>query len=191
MAVVWSIWEARNQAIFKEKEIEQVQVVDMIKFRVSWWFKHHDKGSTEPITSILLNIPDVCKESCKLEDALERQVGGVLRNSGGKVLCIFLCHVGIQRSNTAEIMAIGKACSLCASRMELSGKEIVILSDSKVAVSWIFTEGIGNLDNCEAIYDIRDCLRSMPTISVVFSSRATNSFCGQLGEKGVQCRYEH
>ncbi|KAK3198576.1 hypothetical protein Dsin_021991 [Dipteronia sinensis] len=57
-AFVWSIWEARNQAIFKEKEIEQVQVVDMIKFRVGWWFKHHGKASTEPINSTLLNIPD-------------------------------------------------------------------------------------------------------------------------------------
>ncbi|KAK0605799.1 hypothetical protein LWI29_030819 [Acer saccharum] len=67
--------------------------------------------------------------------------------------------------------------------MELSGKEIVTVSDSKVAVSWVYSEGIGNLDNCDAIYDIRDCSSFLPNVSVVFKSRATNSFVDSLAKR--------
>ncbi|KAK3223168.1 hypothetical protein Dsin_010193 [Dipteronia sinensis] len=62
-------------------------------------------------------------------------IGGVLRNSNGKVLCIFSEWIGIQDSNTAEILAIHKACSLCVSNIAYCDKKIVICSDSKVAVS--------------------------------------------------------
>ncbi|KAK1588420.1 hypothetical protein Q3G72_023129 [Acer saccharum] len=67
--------------------------------------------------------------------------------------------------------------------MELSGKEIVTVSDSKVAVSWVYSEGIGNLDNCDAIYDIRDCSSFLPNVSVVFKSKATNSFADSLAKR--------
>ena len=59
----------------------------------------------------------------------QASIGGVLRNSAGKVLCLFSCH-GLQRANTAEILAILKACKICLSREDLGDKEIILVSDT-------------------------------------------------------------
>ncbi|KAK3199049.1 hypothetical protein Dsin_022464 [Dipteronia sinensis] len=40
-------------------------------------------------------------------------IGGVLRDSKGKVVCLFSLGVGITDSNSAEILAIKKAVELC------------------------------------------------------------------------------
>ena len=92
--------------------------------------------------------------------------------------------MGVQRANYAEIMAILKACRLYVSRLDLANKEIVVVSDLKVAVSWVLDEGIGNLDNVEIIFDIRECLKVLPKMSIVFSSRASNSFADSLAKRG-------
>ena len=57
-------------------------------------------------------------------------IGGVLRNSKGKVLCLFSAYVGFQDAISTEVLAIQKACSLCASSASLFGKETAIVSDS-------------------------------------------------------------
>ncbi|KAK3200498.1 hypothetical protein Dsin_023913 [Dipteronia sinensis] len=112
------------------------------------------KGSNDPITAILLNIKEFCVDNPTIKmpkrlvwtppltNALKFNVDessrgkpghsgidGVLWNAAGKILCYFSCYVGIQDSNTAEIMAIYKACKLCASKIELQGKDIVVASD--------------------------------------------------------------
>ncbi|KAK2651641.1 hypothetical protein Ddye_011497 [Dipteronia dyeriana] len=63
-------------------------------------------------------------------------IGGVFRDSEGKVVCLFSLSVGIQDSNTAEILAFRKACELCDSVQRLAEGNIQIVSDSMVAVSW-------------------------------------------------------
>ncbi|KAK3219668.1 hypothetical protein Dsin_013638 [Dipteronia sinensis] len=85
-------------------------------------------------------------------------VGGVLRYSRGKVLCMFSLHVGIQDSNTAEIMAIEKACQLCIFNPMLEGREFDIVSDSKVAISWVYKEVFGNFKHVNFVYNIWDIL---------------------------------
>ncbi|KAK0590390.1 hypothetical protein LWI29_026415 [Acer saccharum] len=112
----------------------------MIKFRIAWWFKHHGKDTSDPVTLLLLNIKDCCKDSKraaapKLEswippdlDHLKFNVdgaargspgpagiGGVLRNLKGKVLCSFSSFQGHQYADYVEIVAILRACQLCAS----------------------------------------------------------------------------
>ena len=61
-------------------------------------------------------------------------IGGVLRDYRGKVLCLFLICVGSQDSNTDELMAIEKTCSLCASNSILKGRDIDIVSNYKTGV---------------------------------------------------------
>ncbi|KAK2644580.1 hypothetical protein Ddye_019775 [Dipteronia dyeriana] len=105
-----------------------------------------------PITSILLNIATRCKERYKVRSLKEEEwillalnalkfnvdgfargclgaagISGVLKNSNGRVFCLFSCSMGFQTSNSAEILEIQKACSLCDSREELAGKEIMIV----------------------------------------------------------------
>ena len=61
-AMVWTTWEIRNQVVFEGKVVIVVQVVDMVKIRVAWWFKHHGCGSKETMTAILFNLKDLCTD---------------------------------------------------------------------------------------------------------------------------------
>ena len=115
-AVVWSVWEVRNNLVFKEVQPDFCCVVDSVRFRIGWWFKHLGRGSSNPITLILLNIVDRCSEEPKKKRAVNFQnwkppansnllffvdgsvrgvhgqtgIGGVLRDQLGKVLCLSL-----------------------------------------------------------------------------------------------------
>ncbi|KAK3231751.1 hypothetical protein Dsin_003632 [Dipteronia sinensis] len=110
--------------------------------------------------------------------------GGVLRDLNGKGACLFSSFIGILDSNTAELMAIWKACALCASRRDLKGTKISIANNFKVAVSWILNEDFGSFKHVKTIYDIRSMLCSLGNMDVVFNSRATNSFADMLAKKG-------
>ena len=57
-------------------------------------------------------------------------IGGVLRDSEGKILCFFCSFIGTHDSNVAEIMAIHKACELCASKPSLIGRNIIVAGES-------------------------------------------------------------
>ncbi|KAK3206785.1 hypothetical protein Dsin_020840 [Dipteronia sinensis] len=110
-------------------------------------------------------------------------VGGVLRDANGMVLCIFSCFVGIQNSNNAKILDILKAINLCASSQYTSGREIIIASDSKVAVSWVYNDGFGSLDNIDSIYDIREKLRYLRKVIVTYNPTSTNSMVDMLAKR--------
>ncbi|KAK2643625.1 hypothetical protein Ddye_025388 [Dipteronia dyeriana] len=59
-ALVWKIWETRNKFLFENKEIYLGLAEDTVKSRTAWWFKHLGKGSEIPVTSLMLNVNDLC-----------------------------------------------------------------------------------------------------------------------------------
>ncbi|KAK1565417.1 hypothetical protein Q3G72_026062 [Acer saccharum] len=63
-------------------------------------------------------------------------------------------------------------------------KNIVIVSDSKVAVAWV--NGIGTISSdCDfATNEIRSFLSLLGSTSVVFNSRASNTLADSLAKKG-------
>ena len=67
----------------------------------------------------------------------QADIGGVLRDGNGKILCLFLASIGISDSTLADVPAIHRACTLISSSMLSHDRCITILSDSKSVVSWI------------------------------------------------------
>ncbi|KAK3217818.1 hypothetical protein Dsin_011788 [Dipteronia sinensis] len=132
-ALLWSIWEARNQIIFKGNQTPMTQVADLVK---------------------------------------------------GKVHCLFSEFVGVSDSITVELLAIHKAVSLCSSPSFFHDKEVIFISDSKAAVSWINAEGIRSLTYVHLIYDIRNVLNNLWNARVVFNSKSSNSFRDSLAKMG-------
>ncbi|KAK3193125.1 hypothetical protein Dsin_024435 [Dipteronia sinensis] len=211
-ATVWTVWKARNGMVFRGKEVDFIVAANMVKFRVVWWFKHYGKGSTDAVTTILLNIKDCCTKSTMVKqrslgtwippslDVLKFNVdgavrgspgqagmgggGGVLRNSRGRVLCLFSNHLGISDSNSAEIMAIHKASEICASKPDFIGRDIVIVSDSMTAVTWVNDRSFGSVKHVNLIYKIRGNLIKLGKTVVIYNSRASNSFADMLAKKG-------
>ncbi|KAK3206725.1 hypothetical protein Dsin_020771 [Dipteronia sinensis] len=93
-------------------------------------------------------------------------------------------YIGFHDSILAEILAIARACELCVSRLELTGKTMVIVSDSQVAVSWINNDGFGSIVHAQTIYSIHSVLDNGGLVSIVYGSRHSNSLADQLGKKG-------
>ena len=60
----------------------------------------------------------------------------------------------------------------------------MIISDSKLVVSWVNGEGFGNFNLVHLIYDILAFLRKFPGNNVVFKSRSSNSFADNLAKMG-------
>ncbi|KAK3169154.1 hypothetical protein Dsin_000058 [Dipteronia sinensis] len=175
------------------------QCMDLVKFRVAWWFKHHGKGSSEHLTSIMFDISARCINTIKIKktklkdwmppsfDSLKFNVdgsakgapglagmGGVLMYSNRKILCIFSSFLGVKDANSAEIEAIHRACSLCVSNDDLRDR----------AVSWVNEGDFGSLKHINLIYDIRNILHYLSNTVVLYNSRATNSFADLLAKKG-------
>ena len=110
--------------------------------------------------------------------------GGVLRDFKGKVICLFSFYVGISDSNAAELMAIHKAMEICSFDPYLRGQSVSIVSDSKVAVSWINKGDFGSLEHFSLISFIRQQLEIMKGFEVVHASRSYNSFADNLAKMG-------
>ncbi|KAI9154314.1 hypothetical protein LWI28_024255 [Acer negundo] len=76
-----------------------------------------------------------------------------------------------------------EATSLCSSNSLMYGWEIVFVSDSKVAISWINDVGFGNLKFVDMVYDIQNCLEFLDGLVFSFSPRSTNSYADNLAKR--------
>ncbi|KAK2644270.1 hypothetical protein Ddye_019465 [Dipteronia dyeriana] len=203
--VSFATMESRNQAVFGDKETNVWQAIDMVKFQVAWWFKHHSKGSKETLTDMLLNIKELCVDGKSIKKIRRADwipptnsdfkfnedgsilgnlgpvgIGGVLRNCDGKLLCMFSCYIGI---NSAELVAIHKACALCVFTPSFVNRNIEIVSDSIMVVSLINGEGVGSINHVDLIYDICCSLEHFGG-KVVYSSSVSNQFADRLAKLG-------
>ncbi|KAK2651094.1 hypothetical protein Ddye_018583 [Dipteronia dyeriana] len=68
LAAIWTLWEIRNEVVFRGKDITVLKAVDMVKFRMVWWFKHFGSGSKDSIDILLLNLTERCVDSRKRKD---------------------------------------------------------------------------------------------------------------------------
>ncbi|KAK1591022.1 hypothetical protein Q3G72_001013 [Acer saccharum] len=112
-------------------------------------------------------------------------VGGVLRDSSGKVVGMFSEFVGNLDAITAEILAIHRAVSLVAATNALYDKEVDFTSDSKSAVEWINSNDMGNVYHLQLIADTRDLIHSLPNSRLTFHPRISNSFADSLARRGA------
>ncbi|KAK2651993.1 hypothetical protein Ddye_011849 [Dipteronia dyeriana] len=207
--VVWTILETRNQHIFEGKISSVEEAGDLVKFRLIWWFKHHGEGSTDSVEMLLRDVKELCVDykvsvKPKIADWIPPKtnflkfnvdgstkgkprpagIGGVLRASNGKIICLFSLYVGIMDSNAVDIWAIGKVVELCQSKPDICGRNMVVVSDSKIVVSWVNKGEFRNLNRADIISNIRDFIGSTGTIEVIFESRSFNSFADSPTKMG-------
>ncbi|KAK3199510.1 hypothetical protein Dsin_022925 [Dipteronia sinensis] len=181
-AVAWSIWEVQNQAVFKGVPTERDVVIDLVRFRVAWWFKNHGRGSKEPLTVIMENLEICCLE----EPPVKIRKSKKWIPPSDKALKFNVdAFVGSLDAPAAKLLAIHKACQLCVSKGKLVDKSINIESDSKAAVSWVEDGEFGNLALVNVIYDIRSMIYLHGNMSVSYVSRDLNLVADGLAKKGA------
>ncbi|KAK2663529.1 hypothetical protein Ddye_002103 [Dipteronia dyeriana] len=66
-AIVWTIWESRNDKVFKLEAAILKKAMDLVKFRVAWWFKNLGKGSSESISLMIIDIAERCLDQDKVK----------------------------------------------------------------------------------------------------------------------------
>ncbi|KAK2651333.1 hypothetical protein Ddye_018822 [Dipteronia dyeriana] len=89
-----------------------------------------------------------------------------LRDLRGKVLCLFSFYMGVLDSNVAELWDIRRAVVFCQSNLSLQGRNISVVSDSKVAVSWVNNSDFGNITQTNSIMDIRNIINSIGGMAI-------------------------
>ncbi|KAK3221733.1 hypothetical protein Dsin_008758 [Dipteronia sinensis] len=92
--------------------------------------------------------------------------------------------IGITDSISSEVIAIQRACNLINSKQTLADRNITIISDSKVTVSWVNGNGFGSLNLVNVVYDIRQTLHRLKCLSVIFMPRSSNSLADCLAKAG-------
>ncbi|KAK3220319.1 hypothetical protein Dsin_014289 [Dipteronia sinensis] len=161
IAIVWTIWESRNKLVFEGVEQEVSQSADMVKYRTVWWFKHLGKGSKESVDALLRNMKDLCVDNkkakrSKITDWIPPSVNNLKFNVDGS----------------------------SKGKLGPSGREITVVSDSKVAINWLNKGEFGNVNHVKTIYDIRGMLSSAGDMQVAYDSRIYNSFTDSLAKMG-------
>ncbi|KAK2656639.1 hypothetical protein Ddye_009691 [Dipteronia dyeriana] len=195
--------------VWKDAILEKA--MDLVKFRVAWWFKNLGKGSSESISLIITDIVVRCLNQGKVKvpkmrDWIPSQpkflkfnvdgsargslgqagIGRVLRDQSKRVLCSFSIYVGCQDVITVELLVIVKACDMCVLKNELLGKKVIISSDSKNTVSWINNSGLRNINFMQQIYNIRYFNLKFGHMCVEFNPRESNMMADSLVKKGVE-----
>ncbi|KAK2654499.1 hypothetical protein Ddye_014355 [Dipteronia dyeriana] len=61
------VWQLLNNKVFNDIEAISSLALDLIQFRVAWWFKHHGCGYSNPITSFMQCVSEHCKDTVKLK----------------------------------------------------------------------------------------------------------------------------
>ncbi|KAK2662296.1 hypothetical protein Ddye_000870 [Dipteronia dyeriana] len=111
-------------------------------------------------------------------------IGGVLRDFNGRVLHLFSYYIRILDLNTTESWVIKRAIMLVLSNPNLRSHDIMVVSDSKVVVSWVNKGDFGNVSQVKTILEICGILKSVDGLEVVFDSRIFNSFADSLAMMG-------
>ncbi|KAK2651884.1 hypothetical protein Ddye_011740 [Dipteronia dyeriana] len=181
----------------------------MIKFRLALWFKHYDVGSDIDLTLLILDLKDRCDDFKRTKSTrcsgwkppsdmdlsffvdgsvrgnpAEAGIGGVLRDSNGKVLCLFSFYIGIMDLISAEVFAIHRACQIVASNLPILHRKITIFNDSSSVVSWINGDDFGNFILVGLIHDIRQFKISLANVDFKFTPRVSNSLADSLAKRG-------
>ncbi|PWA41098.1 hypothetical protein CTI12_AA559960 [Artemisia annua] len=210
-SVLWHIWEARNKAVFSEKEVTSSQIIDLVKFRTGGWIKAFFPACSYSLLDFFVNIfsisvcfGDVCKvkrpsQWCPPEDGSLKfnvdgsakgkpglaGIGGLLRNSEGVVVALFSMPVGIMDSNVAEVLAIKEASKMLNKKVEFNSVKIVIESDSLNAVSWTHTPIKRPWRFLPYFQEVDIFLSSCSSHSIVHVHRECNSDADKLAKDGV------
>ncbi|KAK9287494.1 hypothetical protein L1049_015915 [Liquidambar formosana] len=162
-AIVWSIWLARNQLVFKGIRLHWSEVARLSIVRTAHCVKALRSELGFSIDDFLRAIDGV--RSFRIRNPKVRQLkvwqppptgslkfnvdgsargkpgpggsGGVLRDESGVVLCFFSCPAGVIDSNLAELLAVREALRIFCSSSWVGIKNLIIESDSALIVSWI------------------------------------------------------
>ena len=206
--VIWTIWLARNEVVFKKKVWRIEEVFELIKLRSFHWVKAVDFEfgysfadwcdnprklnrmvripSGGPRSSVEWLPPVVGSHKFNVDGSAWGKLdlagcGGVLRDDMGNTIGMFYGPLGIKESNEA----IRHALRLLVKTDWMGSKELTIESDSTVAVAWAKGEGGRPWKLWKISNEIDLCVDFLKKVNFVKIFREANGFADSLAKIGV------
>ncbi|EOY08092.1 Uncharacterized protein TCM_022414 [Theobroma cacao] len=149
--------------IFDGKIWDPTNMLDITKLRLAWWVKSkwldHNTSITNFIRAPSSTLARTSRKQTKSKvswecppigwlkfniDGAVRScpghlgIGGVLQDETGAIKLIFSKKASWGDANLAEVLAVRKAMVLFATSSWVNSNNIIIESDSKNVVSWVF-----------------------------------------------------
>ena len=161
-AILWTLWMARNDAVFNGKVMETAQLCDLVGYRVAYWCKAKwpdgaalvddymrfpdciqtaSRGG-KVLPRVEWVMPEVGQLKFNVDGAARGQpgeagIGGVLRDENGSTRLVFSKSIGLADSNMVELLAIKEAFLIFSASDWVNEKELLIETDSRNAAKWV------------------------------------------------------
>ncbi|WOH03993.1 hypothetical protein DCAR_0623398 [Daucus carota subsp. sativus] len=190
-ATLWTIWLARNEAIFNDVRLKQTDIHELIQLRVSIWgmasgiipFSHIPTWKVNSVGTInvhhhldvsnywkirLENFFAVCMvDAAWLPNCMAKGgIGGVIKNKWGRIIYSFSGPAKAQNILEAEISALLHVFNVIRTS-HLHMHKLVVCSDSILAIDSIY-EGLEKTFPLLAPnYNINSLLQNSVTINLV------------------------
>ncbi|KAL4378031.1 hypothetical protein GQ457_02G027360 [Hibiscus cannabinus] len=209
-AVLWTLWLARNEVIFRGKSLELVELCCLVKLRSFFWVKadaldcFFDEAQwwccpldcSFPIAGravrhgIEWSPPLAGFWKFNVDGSARGKpgpagCGGVLRDGDGHIIALFSGPLGILDSNVAEIRAIAAALDILVEGRWEGVSSFVIESDSAVALSWILHKERRPWSLDRWFRDIDGACLMLPCVCFNHVLREANALADVLAKGGV------
>ncbi|KAI8527166.1 hypothetical protein RHMOL_Rhmol12G0054600 [Rhododendron molle] len=60
-AVIWTVWNTRNQLVFENKTVDWMETTDLFKARVAFWVTSNKDGSVYTMDDIMFRLHSLVK----------------------------------------------------------------------------------------------------------------------------------
>ncbi|GMJ01097.1 hypothetical protein like AT4G29090 [Hibiscus trionum] len=208
-ALLWSLWLARNERIFRGKCLTMEEICFLVKLRSFYWIKVGVEGESlseaiwwtcpsthvfsvagkkvrrgvfwqPPVMGVLkFNIDGVARGKPG-----PAGFGGVMRDGECRILGLFSGPLGVMDSNVAEIRAIAFSLSLV---VEGSWRHqcLITESDSQVALSWVTRSAKRPWRLWDVFMAIDQARQVTYELQFCYVPREANGFSDVLAKEGV------
>ncbi|GMJ01570.1 hypothetical protein HRI_003826200 [Hibiscus trionum] len=209
-AVMWSIWLARNDFIFKKSVVDCSNIVLLVLYRMANWFRAGNKEVHFTVEELVCN-PAIASKVAKVKPApheisawlpppigfmklnvdgaqdlrgLKGGIGGIIRDSEGKKVASFSeqCDAGVPV--LVELEAMDRGLQLFFGSSHCSKYRLIVESDCKNLIDWILNKTSCPRTVKESILKFQE-LSSTKGCIFRFVPRACNIVADGLAKEGI------
>ncbi|GMI85548.1 hypothetical protein like AT4G29090 [Hibiscus trionum] len=207
-AAIWSLWLARNEKAFKEKDTNPIDLLFYKKLRTLFWFKATkedflpsidewwenpgcilDSHANNKVVDFCWSPPRTGFIKFNVDGAVKNEAagcGGVLRTHEGVMRAVFAGPVDCCGVDYAELSTI-KIGLQVFTEMEWSGSEsLIVESDSKIVLNWINDVSQRPWRWWSVLLEIDSLVREIGVVIFTHVGRQSNTMADALAKDGIR-----
>ena len=192
--LLWTMWIARNNAIFRNASINTVAIIQTAEFTFNQHFntllipstnlhtfEHNCQWTPSTLTTYKMNTDGGISNESHLAG-----IGAIIRNQQGQHVASLAANIGYASNITAELRAIRDGLLLL---IKLGIRSIHIETDSLMAVHMITRQQAGKMEHRVLLQDIIMLVNKIEDVWFQFSFRETNQSADKLATFGKNNPY--